>query len=134
MATKYPRSFIYKVYKILCAAFKAEAICYGQLSKKNKLECIYVVDQCGMKRPLVCKIWKNKIGALMISKNANRADIQKAIVLRILEALKTRDVWVEWSSIYYETRIVRKETIFEPFIVKWDLEYPTPAFRSRVDG
>ena len=125
MATKYPRSFIYKTYKILCKMLDVEAICFGKLYKKAKTECIYAIDSSGQKFPFICKIVKNRYANLTIRKNAKKSDIQKEIVLRILKALETEDVCMYRGS-RVDMPCVEKGTCFEEKVIEYDLRCRVP--------
>ena len=116
---KYTRAFIYKVYKILCKALKAEAICFGKTTKKSKEEVIYTVNRLGCRFPVLWKT-EDKNVALTIHGNAKRDDIQKAIVLRVMKALETGDIWT-MDEIDNGFPIVKKGTCFEEKVIEMDL-------------
>lgn len=119
---KYSRLFIYKAYKIMCKMLGADAICYGKVTKNSKNEIIYV-DNGRRKYPLLWKKEKGKHVNITIHGNANKNDIQKAIVLRVLRAIETGDVYVFFNDAFIRAPIIKKDTCFEEKVIEMDLNY-----------
>ena len=90
MTIEKPRAFYYKIYKILCRLFGCDAICYGKISKKDQLPCIYAYMLNGFKNPIICakyiddSIFKGVSFIQLSKKCSNKPDIQKEIVKAIM--------------------------------------------------
>lgn len=126
------RLFFYKVYKIMCKMLKVECILYGRMAKKDKTDIIFGVDSSGLKFPILgiriesSKPRKNgkdlpQWTSLTIDKRCNMADIQKAIVERVMKAVEVGDVWRNYTSFVTQPTI-EKGTCWEQHVIDMDLK------------
>lgn len=115
---EYPRSFYFKLYKAFCKLLDVTCLCYGKLGKNDKLECIYGIDNAGLK----CKL-SNKNGCILQLRLSKRAkdDIQKAIVKRIMKELEVSDVYSSREFLMFKRRVIPKNISCEKLVVEYDL-------------
>ena len=122
------RAVLYKTYKILCKLLGCEAICYGPLTKKMAAEgkkVIYASFVDG-KKIAVAKLADGFPGqdsfrramALALRKNMRSQDLQKQIVLKILETLEKHDVILIARGY---SKILKRGMDFESLLLKEDL-------------
>lgn len=123
---EHSRAFLYRIYKAICKKLGAEMIGYGKVSKFSKDEILYALAH-GEKWPLMMSN-NNKIVTLALRKNCQKADLQKAIVKRIMQALEKSDVWIEChmygSKAYWnpdDSHCIKQSTCFEQVLVEMDL-------------
>ena len=94
---------VYKTYKLLRKLLGCEAICYGPLSKKMAAEGKKVIyaSYIGGEKLAVAELAGKKLPGFFTDSYAARAlvlreskspDLQKRVVLRILEALEKHDI------------------------------------------
>ena len=97
----------------------AVAICNGKIAKKDEMEVIYAEKADGRKFVLHSKT----LGPLVLSKKKwMAADMQKAIVERILDALEKDDIAIadHWNSRQFSR--IKKGTCFEQIVVAEELD------------
>lgn len=124
---KHSRLFLFKVYKAMCKMLGADAISLEKLARKDKKEVI-VVHIGGRRLPLLvadeaAKASKlpRKCTYLRIHGNVKKkVDLQKAVVLRILKALETTDVFVDLG--WNEQPQIKQGTSFEAKVIEMDLD------------
>ena len=124
------RAVLYKTYKILCKLLGCEAICYGPLTKKMAAEGKKVIyASClGGEKLAVVKLeegflryagGRRKATALALRKNMRSQDLQKQIVLKILETLEEHDVTLAARGY---SKILERGMDFESLLLREDLE------------
>ena len=123
------RAILYKTYKILCKLLGCEAICYGPLTKKMAAEGKKVIyASClGGEKLAVVKLEEGfpryaggrRATALALRKNMKSRDLQKQIVLKILETLEKYDVTLIARGRY--GKILKRGMDFESLLLKEDL-------------
>lgn len=122
------RAALYKTYKLMCKLLGCEAICYGPLTKKMATEgkkVIYALCLGGEKLAVV-KLEEGfpryaggkRATALALRKNMKSQDLQKQIVLKILEALEKHDVTLVARAY---SKILKRGMDFESLLLKEDL-------------
>ena len=122
------RAVLYKTYKILCKLLGCEAICYGPLSKKMaaKGRKVIYASFVGGEKLAVAKLPEGFPGqdsggratALALRKNTRSQDLQKQIVLKILETLEKHDVAIVARGY---SKILKRSMDFESLLLKEDL-------------
>lgn len=123
------RAILYKTYKILCKLLGCEAICYGPLTKKMAARGKKVIyASCiGGEKLAVAKLaeefprWVGgrRATALALRKNVEGQDLQKQIVLKILETLEKHDVTLVARGY---SKILKRGMDFESLLLMEDLE------------
>lgn len=124
------RVVLYKTYKILCKLLGCEAICYGPLTKKMAKEGKKVIyASCiGGEKLAVAKLEERsprgggrETTALALRKNMKKRssqDLQKQIVLKILETLEKHDVTLVARGY---SKILERGMDFESLLLREDL-------------
>lgn len=122
------RSFYYKVTKALCKMLECECLVYekptgnGQHWRLNEVICAQTIS--GERFPLV--IFDNKTGrkmSLRLRKGAEKKDLQKQIVKRVMKEVEKNDVYVIYCpSSGIDNQVVPRDTCFEKLVVEFDLE------------
>ena len=120
-----PRSFYYKVTKALCKMLKCECLVYEKPRSWSWRggEAICVQTVLGEKFPLVVEKIGGRRMFLCLKKNADKRDLQKEMVKRVIKEVEKNDVTVFYSMSYgFDNPVVPKGTCFEKFAVEFDLE------------
>ena len=130
---KYPRSFYYKVYKIMCKMFNCSAICWGPVmtghSKKSMKNAIYVESFAYGKVPVVAftldenrNIYAQSCMLITMRKSELRdTDMQKAIVMKLMKVLEHCSLRVEdmqtWNG-----HVIEQGIEWEKLVIDADLK------------
>lgn len=122
---KYSRVFYYKEYKIICKMLGVNWLCYGKVTRKSKHEAIYA-DCRGHLQPLFYGefgVHSQKSSIMRLSRAVMKNGLQKAIVTKIMKALKHNDVWVgsHRFSYMYDMPRLRKGTSLEEKVISAEL-------------
>ena len=117
---EYPRSFYFKIYKAFCKLLDVTCLCYGKMSKNDKLECIYGIDRAGLKHKLSNK---NRCILQLRPSRREKDDIQKAIVKRIMKELEVSDICLphEFLTVTSERHVIPRNICCEKLAVEYDL-------------
>ena len=123
--TEMPRSFYYKVAKALCKMLRCECLVYEKprswIWRGGEAICAQTVS--GEKFPLIVEKIGGRRMFLCLKKNADKRDLQKEMVKRVMKEVKKNDITVFYSMSYgFDNPVVPKGTCFEKFAVEFDLE------------